>query len=89
MRKSCAALGAFALFEPYALLQPDIYRQSFETQARIVQGDFDVPFTRQYIGTTPVLYHLEQLVRACHGTHGHFIARQGTGLVRADNGNRA
>lgn len=58
-----AAFLAFAMFEPYALLRPDVYRASLETQAQIVRGTFDVPFTRQYIGTTPIIYQIEQLVR--------------------------
>ncbi len=58
-----SAFLAFAMFEPYALVRPDVYRASLETQARIVRGMFDVPFTRQYIGTTPIVYQIEQLFR--------------------------
>jgi YYY domain-containing protein len=36
-------------------------------QSRIIRGTFDVPFTRQYIGTTPILYQIEQLVRWGYG----------------------
>ncbi len=58
-----SAFLAFAMFEPYALVRPEVYRASLETQARIVRGIFDVPFTRQYIGTTPIVYQVEQLFR--------------------------
>ncbi len=47
-----AALAGFALFEPYALARPAVYLQSLRTQAEIMRGDFDVPFTRVYVGTT-------------------------------------
>ena len=58
-----AAVIAFGLFEPYALARPDVYLQSLRTQADIVRGVFDVPFTRQYVGTTRVAYQIEQLFR--------------------------
>ncbi len=58
-----AAVLAFGLFEPYALVNPEIYLASLRTQADIVRGTFDVPFTRVYVGTTPVLYQVDQLVR--------------------------
>lgn len=56
-------VAAFALFEPYALARPNIYINAIRNQAHIVSGSFDVPFTRQYIGTTPVVYQVEQLVK--------------------------
>ena len=58
-----AALLAFFAFEPYALLRPMVYIQSLRTQADIVSGAFDVPFTRVFSGTSPGIYQLEQLVR--------------------------
>ncbi len=57
-----SAVGAFALFEPYALVNPAIYLTSLRTQSDIVRGIFDVPFTRLYVGTPPVLYQVTQLV---------------------------
>ncbi len=53
----------FGMFEPYALLQPRVYLTQIDEQSRIVRGVLDVPFTRQYVGTTPVLYQAEQLFR--------------------------
>lgn len=61
------SLVAFAIFEPYALIQPDVYIDQLMNQSRIIRGTFDVPFTRQYIGTTPILYQIEQLVRWGYG----------------------
>ncbi len=58
---------AFFAFEPYALLRPGVYLQSLKTQADIVSGAFDVPFTRVYAGTFPVAYHLEQFLRWGYG----------------------
>lgn len=57
------ALVGFALFEPYALVRPGIFLQSLRTQAAIVSGTFDIPFTRIFVGTTPVVYQVEQFVR--------------------------
>jgi YYY domain-containing protein len=61
-----AALAFFA-FEPYAVLRPEVYIQSLRTQADIVSGVFDVPFTRVYAGTLPFGYQLEQFVRWGYG----------------------
>ncbi|MBA3336930.1 MAG: glycosyltransferase family 39 protein, partial [Chloroflexia bacterium] len=57
------SIVAFGAFEPFALIAPEPFLRSLETQANIVRGVFDVPFTRQYVGTTPVIYQLEQLIR--------------------------
>ncbi len=57
-----AALVTFALFEPYALLQPSVFMDDANLQWRIVTGRFDVPFTRQFIGDIPVRYELGNLV---------------------------
>ena len=72
-----AALGCFALFEPYALLSPGPYRRSLEEQANIVRGIIDVPYTRQYVGTTPMLYQAEQLVRFGFGPVAGVLALLG------------
>jgi YYY domain-containing protein len=57
-----AALAAFALFEPYALLQRSAFIADTKLQWHIVNGSFDVPFTRQFIGDIPVRYELGNLV---------------------------
>jgi YYY domain-containing protein len=78
---SCASfigwLVAFAIFEPYALPRPNTYIEQIETQSRIVRGIFDVPFTRQYVGTTPVLYQAEQFVKWGFGPVAGILALVG------------
>ncbi len=76
-----SAVASFALFEPYALARPSVYRASLEEQADIVRGIFDVPFTRQYIGTTPILYQIEQLVRWGFGPVAGALAFIGVPLL--------
>ncbi|HEX7103657.1 MAG TPA: DUF2298 domain-containing protein [Nitrolancea sp.] len=57
-----ATLAAFAVFEPYALLQRSAFISDTKLQWHIVNGSFDVPFTRQFIGDIPVRYELGNLV---------------------------
>ncbi|HET9017873.1 MAG TPA: DUF2298 domain-containing protein [Thermomicrobiaceae bacterium] len=57
-----AALVTFAVFEPYALLSPGPFIADAQMQWSIVTGKFDVPYTRQYVGTIPVVYQLLNLV---------------------------
>ena len=76
-----SALLAFALFEPYALARPDVYLAVLRRQAEIVSGAFDVPSTRQYVGTTPVLYQVEQLVRWGFGPVAGLLALAGLALL--------
>ncbi len=56
-----AALITFAITEPYALFRLRTYLDAVGTQARLVRGDLDYPYTRQYVGTG-LLYHLRNLV---------------------------
>lgn len=72
------ALGAFAIFEPYALVRPSTYVDQIRNQSDIIRGTFDVPFTRQYIGTTPVLYQIEQVVRWGYGPVAGALIALGT-----------
>ncbi len=57
-----AALATFAVFEPYALLQPSAFIDDARLQWRIVTGRYDVPFTRQFTGDIPVRYEIGNLV---------------------------
>ncbi|HEY8291079.1 MAG TPA: glycosyltransferase family 39 protein, partial [Thermomicrobiales bacterium] len=43
-----AALITFAVSEPYALFRLRTYLDAVGTQARLVRGDLDYPYTRQY-----------------------------------------
>jgi 4-amino-4-deoxy-L-arabinose transferase-like glycosyltransferase len=53
----------FALTNPYMLLRPDRAWAALSAQAAMAAGTADVPYTRQYSGTWPVVYQLEQLAR--------------------------
>lgn len=55
------ALAVFTLFEPYAIVRREPFIQDIRTQARIVRGIWDVPFTRQFVGLTPGVYELKNL----------------------------
>ncbi|MCC7023776.1 MAG: glycosyltransferase family 39 protein [Thermomicrobiales bacterium] len=81
MIAAICAFVAFFAFEPYALLRPDVYLQSLGTQADIVSGRFDVPFTRVYVGTTPLLYQLEQFVLWGYGPATGLLAVAGVVLL--------
>jgi YYY domain-containing protein len=72
-----AALVAFALFEPYAIARPKVYLDQIQYQSNIVRGIFDVPYTRQYIGTTPVIYQIEQLLKWGFGPVAGILALAG------------
>jgi len=56
-----SALIAFAVAEPYVLFRLRTYVTSIGTQASMVKGDLDYPYTRQYVGTGP-LFQLKNLV---------------------------
>lgn len=71
----------FLAFEPYALLRPQVYLQSLRTQADIVSGAFDVPFTRVYSGTMPFIYQVEQLLRWGYGPVAGLLALVGIGVI--------
>jgi YYY domain-containing protein len=61
-----AAVGAagvlvFAVTNPFALLEARAYVTNISAQQGMVSGSWDVPYTRQYIGTLPYLYFVQQL----------------------------
>ncbi len=53
---------AFFLFEPYAILNPTVYIRDIGEQSAIIGGKLDVPYTRQYIGTLPLVYQAKNLI---------------------------
>lgn len=57
-----AASLAFLLFEPYAVLDPGTYIRDLAEQSAIISGRFDVPYTRQYVGTIPLVYQAKNLL---------------------------
>jgi len=76
-----AAIVVFAVCEPYAVLDPTSYLADLREQTSIQRGTFDVPYTRVYIGTTPILYQVEQLVRWGMGPVGGLLGVVGTGVL--------
>ena len=58
------AVFTFALTSPFAILDWENFSRAVLTeQGAMVRGAADFPFTRQYRGTIPYLYQIEQLVR--------------------------
>lgn len=56
------------IFQPYTFLDPNGLIKSINEQNQIlVSGQVDVPYTRQYINTTPYIYFLDQTVRWAMG----------------------
>ncbi len=60
---SAAALAAFALTNPFALVNFSIFWQNVTEQTAIVRGLLDAPYTRQFHGTWPYLYPVVQQLR--------------------------
>jgi hypothetical protein len=59
---AAAALVALLLFEPYALLDPWTYLRDLGEQSAIIGGKLDAPYTRQFIGTLPLIYQGKNLL---------------------------
>ena len=55
------ALIAFFIFQPYAILDFGNFFADVSEQSEMARRIRDYPFTRQYIDTTPYLYHIRQL----------------------------
>ena len=58
-----AAALVFAVTNPFALLQPVAYIQQLASQNAMVNGLMDAPFTRQYAGSAPYWYFVQQLAQ--------------------------
>jgi YYY domain-containing protein len=58
-----AAAVAFAVTSPFAILDLKAYLDQVKQQGGMVRGTNDWPFTRQYRGTLPYIYHIEQQLR--------------------------
>jgi hypothetical protein len=58
-----AAAMAFAVTSPFAILDLKAYLEQVKQQGGMVRGTNDWPFTRQYRGTLPYVYHIEQQLR--------------------------
>ncbi|MCY4651556.1 MAG: glycosyltransferase family 39 protein, partial [Dehalococcoidia bacterium] len=56
-----AIIAAFLVAQPYALLDWNRFSADIIEQSEMVRRIRDYPYTRQYIDTTPYLYHIQQL----------------------------
>jgi hypothetical protein len=56
------ALCTFLLCQPYALLDPLTFLGDVVHEAFMARGLRDIPYTRQFIGTLPYLYPLQQMI---------------------------
>ena len=55
------ALVVFVLTNPFAVIEFPAYVRQIMAQNAMVSGLMDAPYTRQYIGTLPYLYFVQQL----------------------------
>ena len=55
------ALAVFVLTNPFAVIEFPAYVRQIMAQNAMVSGLMDAPYTRQYIGTLPYLYFVQQL----------------------------
>jgi 4-amino-4-deoxy-L-arabinose transferase-like glycosyltransferase len=53
---------AFSAFEYYAVRDPYTYAHAIGIQAKMVSGETDWPYTRQYVNTEPYLFQTRNLV---------------------------
>ena len=56
-----ASIMALAVTQPYAFLDWSRFYADFVEQSEMVRRIRDYPYTRQYIDTTPYVYHVRQL----------------------------
>lgn len=54
-------IAAFFVAQPYAFLDWERFSADITEQSEMVRRIRDYPYTRQYIDTTPYLYHVQQL----------------------------
>ena len=61
LTSGAVAAITFAVTQPYFLLDFESFRNGVFEQAQMARGVLDWPFTRQFIGTTPFWFHIQQL----------------------------
>ena len=52
----------FAISEPYALIDWELFLAHIQRESAMVRGISDMPYTRQYINTLPYIYHIRQAI---------------------------
>jgi YYY domain-containing protein len=59
---ACATLASFLIAMPYALLDYSNFVSQVTYQGDLARGLIDLPYVRQFAGTTPYVYELHDLV---------------------------
>lgn len=57
-----AALVTFVLCEPYAVIDAATFATDVAQEAQMARGAYDIPYTRQFIGTLPYVYPIQQAI---------------------------
>lgn len=55
-------LAVFILTQPYMLLDFPNYMQQVSEQGNMARGNLDLPYVRQFVGTIPFVYQLQNMV---------------------------
>ncbi len=58
---------SYFIFNPYSLINYSEFISASSIQSGMARGILDFPYTRQYIDTSPYIYHLAQLVKVSLG----------------------
>jgi hypothetical protein len=54
--------GTFLVLEPFALIDFSSFWRQIQEQDQMTKNAYVFPYTLQYVGTTPYLYHLKNLI---------------------------
>ncbi|HEY7780998.1 MAG TPA: DUF2298 domain-containing protein, partial [Ktedonobacterales bacterium] len=57
-----AAIVAFIITSPYALIDSRTFWSQVNEQSALSRGQLDYPYVRQFAGTTPFVYQIQQLL---------------------------
>ncbi len=57
-----AALFTFVVFEPYAVIDAATFAGDVAQESQMARGAYDIPYTRQFIGTLPYIYPIQQAI---------------------------
>ena len=57
-----AALFTFLVLEPYAAIDPVTFVSDVIHESQMARGARDIPYTRQFIGTLPYIYPIQQAI---------------------------
>jgi YYY domain-containing protein len=75
----CAAAVAFAVTNPFSLLEPRAFASNIIAQNSMATGVMDAPYTRQFEGTLPYLHYVRQSSQWGLGWLLGFVAWAGLG----------